>query len=377
MIYVLSLIPFVIGSFMDLKKEKSAFYYWYVLLTFMFLVCFWGMRYYTGADWYGYLSYYHSANKGNTYGIGFKILNILSEKLFHSYYPVQFFSACVLLLGIYKVVFRHSKCPFLCVLVFCVWYYSLFLQVRQALAVGIVLLGLDFFLEKRHLYFLSCVAFASTFHSTAVILLLLYAGMVRISKKVKLLALCCCAILILYPSLVYSLYCKMVDTVLNLFILPSKITGKLIAYKNPIWWDVSQGSGAGVVFRVLLVFLATIVSTNNNSEDMHIFGNIAIFCVLFHAMGGQTVRIASYFGLFMIIYIMHAFDRMPSDKKIAKSLLLSPLLILVMMLWVKFFLGNSTISNLNNRPATYQYIPYYNVLNSPSEAKFRKDWNEP
>lgn len=76
----------------------------------LLLICFCGLRYYTGADWYGYIHYYNEVDwSNNEYEIGYKLLNILCKTIFDNYYSVQFITSAFFIFSVFKFLKKYSN----------------------------------------------------------------------------------------------------------------------------------------------------------------------------------------------------------------------------------------------------------------------------
>ena len=91
MIYVGFLLIFALASFFDTSREEISLKSVSLLILFLITVFFIGLRYYTGADWSGYINYFNTVSwDNNTYEFGYKLLNLFVKNTVNDYFFVQF-----------------------------------------------------------------------------------------------------------------------------------------------------------------------------------------------------------------------------------------------------------------------------------------------
>lgn len=350
-----------IGKVVFLEKKA-----WFII--FFFLVSlFVGLRYNTGADFYGYKTYFnHVLDKQiNAYEPGYKYLNILFKYIFNNYFSVQCFSTILLLFSLYK--FYKSKCKyfFTCIfLAITLSFYSLFMsQVRQSLAIAIILLGSKFIYEKKIIKYFLIVILASMFHITALFCFMLYFLNIKLNKYFRIF---------LYLASIYFIFNT--NLIRNFLVLLSNFfpggIGTLIrGYVNSSIFNKSTKFGSGLFFygNFLLGGIVLIFYTPKTAFE-HFIHNCLLLYGIFNnlSIGFNAVsRLSLYFIYFMPIAYTSLLDTPSFSRSIKK-------LILCMYIFVYSFAFYKPI--LNNDSFTSLFLPYYNCISYPNEAITRKDW---
>jgi len=171
---------------------------------FIFLVLIIGLRHEVGGDWYQYLWYVENSeglsfeDSLNTYEPAFSILNLLASKLNLGVYFVNFIFAIIFSLGLLSFC-RIQNRPWLAVLV-CVPYLITVVGMgysRQAVAIGLVMIGFINLFKENTFKFIINIFVAALFHKTALILIPFFLLTKSNNKKYKFIIICF-IIIILY-----------------------------------------------------------------------------------------------------------------------------------------------------------------------------------
>lgn len=77
MIYIGYLSLFFFATFLDFETKQRELKRAVQIILVTISICFIGLRYYTGADWSGYINYFNTVTWSDSrYQFGYKLLNI-------------------------------------------------------------------------------------------------------------------------------------------------------------------------------------------------------------------------------------------------------------------------------------------------------------
>ena len=159
----------------SLPAEKHLEFSWFVAGLFLTVLV--GLRHEVGGDWFTYEAIYLNAvgapfsellEKGDP---GYQLLNWLSSQVQGGTYLVNLIGGLIFSVGVVAFC-RHQPRPWLALAV-AVPYMIIVVGMgytRQAIALGLALLGLVGIAKQSNLQFVFFVAFAATFHKSAVLL---------------------------------------------------------------------------------------------------------------------------------------------------------------------------------------------------------------
>ena len=187
-IYFVYLGVFCLISFLDFKSDKCLRQF-SIFCLFFFSIIFIGLRFHTGSDWYGYIKYYNAVDwHNNQYGLGYQILNLFCKNIFNDYYAVQFFSSLFFIYAVFHFYLTNMKYSILGIIISISMYFNdLYMsQVRQSIAIGIILLFSDYIYQRKFLHFLCGILLAMSFHITAILALPIYFFTIKTSKVMKI-----------------------------------------------------------------------------------------------------------------------------------------------------------------------------------------------
>jgi len=223
----------------DLKSnlQKLLFY------TFgFFLICFVGLRFENGVDWWNYLifqSFYEDADFFGVFELqdpGYGLLNWLSYKLFDgSIFFVNFISALIFISGV-LIFSKHMPSPWLSLTISLSFLIIVMGMnyTRQSSALGFALIAITYLFKQKQFKFFIYVFLAITFHKSAIILLPL--ALIGVKRKLIIFT----SLLFLSPILFYVFVSTYIEAMIDLY-----LTG-------------SGMDSAGAFIRVSLSFIASI-----------------------------------------------------------------------------------------------------------------------
>lgn len=366
MVYMLYFAIFFIASFFDFKSDKCLRQY-IVLLLFIYSIIFIGLRFHTGSDWFLYTKYYNVVDWENQkYGFGFKSLNILCKKIFNDYYAMQFLSSMFFIYSAFHFFTKNTRYPIAAFIIsICLYFGDLYMsQIRQSLAIGIILLGSDYIFEKKLKQYLCVILCASLFHITALLAFPLYFLRMKLNKHIRVLVILFALLCIVKKAIPMQI----LNLIANFF--PGQIGKLAIKYlSNPLFSHGSElSSGLYFYARFLLALFIVLFYKPKYAKD-YIFINcltLSCFIISFSLTISVVRRVEYYYAFFAILGYFKLLD-----IDIIKN---KHFFILYYMLFIVFFFF--PFAKYRKGSENSRYIPYYNYLNYPSEAEYRKDWYE-
>ena len=378
MIYICFLALFFLAAFLDISQSRTTVLFKKGAMFYLLFcaVLFIGLRYYTGADWNGYIHYFENVTWENkTYGFGYKTLNIVCKMLFGNYYAVQFFSSLAFILSVYRFFKTHTHYIFTCIFLAVALYFSeLFMcQVRQSLAIAILLFGTDYLLSGKWARYVLIVILASLFHTTAIIMLCSFFLLIHISKMGRVFLCLVGFILIKFPAVPIAA----VSFASHFF--PGKIGTIANTYLQSQIFNVGGEISSGLVFfsRQILMLVVFIFYKPKTKLDNFILNALTLYMILLDCSLSffMFTRVAHYFGFYAILGYSRFLDI--HFLRYNKSIYSLAILLFLSFFFIPFAKSrlDSGINRINGRPKQYAYIPYWNVFFHPENA-WRKDWNQ-
>lgn len=377
MIYLGFISFFIIAAFLDLfknqeKAQKIVFTFLFVLVLFFI-----GCRYYTGSDFKNYINYFWQAGwKNNEYEVGYKILNIFCKSIFPNYYLVQFIATFAFTLSVFLLYKKFADYVFVCIfLALSIYFRELWMaQVRQSLAIAILLFGTPYLIQKKWIKWTLFVLAASCFHITALVALSFVILTFKFPKQLRIAFCLAGLVFIKYPSLIINIltFCgSLVGG--RLGNLVSEYAG------NSLWANLpTLTTGTYFIARYFLILAILVFYEPKTDVDVLAVNSLCILQVLIDISVTFFIieRLSSYIGFYAILGYTKLFEIefVKKDKRFFA---------LVFLLFMAFFtipfvkarLTNK-VSKITGRSVNYGYTPYYNIFFHPEDAKLRKDWFE-
>ncbi|MDR0618465.1 MAG: EpsG family protein [Bacteroidales bacterium] len=360
---------------------------WLLIAVTMFAVLFIGLRYYTGADWNIYIAHFiQSASIGNSAGFekGYYFLNKFILLNTDNYYLLQLLASCFILISSMRFFKNNGKYPVLIYSIFIlVFLGALMAQIRQTIALGFIFISVRYIFERKFLLFLLMVVIACQFHISAIIALPLYFFNRNCGKILPIILIIVSQVSYLYPHFLVS-FVEIITPY-----LPGRLSVISTNYLTKATFFIRQQeiqSGYYYIARVLLaVFVIAFAKPGNGKEFFFINTLTIATCIKGLSMGMSILeRFADYyliFGVASYIFLLSIDIHIPKWLKF--SLWLRVKLFVITFFIIVFFaiplwrsVTSDKISELNGRPGSYRYVPYYNVLYHSEDANKRKDWNE-
>jgi hypothetical protein len=371
MIYILLISTLILFSFLEVcgLKKQQALQIFAGLSTV--LILFAGLRYHTGSDWSTYIRFFNSASNTVHFESGYYILNRMFKWIFNDYYVMQFAITAFVGIVFFKFIIRHSPYPIVTLTLFVALFFSdiLMAQVRQSIALAIVVLSTKYIFKRKMIPFLCVIAIASSFHISAIVATPLYFLTKKWSYGLPIVLILGAQAFYFFPEVLLSLV-KFITPA-----LPGRLANIATMYANNNAFGQKAMFGAGLFYLVQLgLALWIVIFIRPTDKRMSFFINALTIAVMIKSIStGMDVlyRLQVYYLIFGLI----AYTCFRKTTQL-RAVYICVLLMLFSGAFIKTRTANHPVPIANNRPAQYQWIPYYNVLCHPPEAKYRKDWNQ-
>ena len=368
---------FFISSILEVGGLKKSQARWLLGGLTIILILFVGLRYNTGGDWYIYNRIFDqslsSTNNSHLAESGYLLLNKLFKLIFNNYYVLQF--AVTLFVGVSFCKFykNHSQYPIvsLSLFVWLLFYTILMAQVRQSIALAIIVFSTQYVFDRKLFHFLSGIFVACFFHISAVIAIPLYFLYRNFGKTLPLILMLIAQLFYFNPEFIKSIILFVVPYLPNRF---SLLAGHLTSVLGN-----SQKFGSGLLYlgqMILSIFIVLFVKPTDKKEAFFLNTLVVFVIIKGFAIGVEIIeRLEAYYLVFAIIAYTYLFKI--RIKRLRSIYLITTcfLLLFFMLLRIKT-LTDTNIATLTRRPGNYALVPYYNVLSHPPEATTRKDWIE-
>jgi hypothetical protein len=336
------------------------------------------LRYKTGRDWGSYIRLFESIpqNKDFTVEPGYVWLNRIIYYTIGNYFVLQFIASFFIIYAYYNFIKKHSRFPIFSLGLFILFFFSdiLMCQVRQSIAMGIILLGIENVFERKLIKFLFYILAASMFHISAVCAILIYFLYNYFGKVLSFFLLLFSTLSYFYHDIIYFMVEK--ATVF----LPGRLGFLALRYLNSEIFSRTAEFGTGLVYiGNLLMAIFILCICKSRSKKAWFFVNCLVMAQIISSIAtGFSIiqRFRAYYLMFGILAYENLFTAV-SFKKIS-SLFYLYLCMIVLFFSLPFFRERTVHSydELSGRDTQYYYIPYYNVFYHPYQAEFRKDWDE-
>lgn len=349
LVYLIILILLWIGTLVEINYKKETILSKIIYLIIVFIISF---RYQIGVDWIGYENYF---NNSKIEGIekGFIYLNSIFYFLKINFYLSSFLYSIFSLSILYFFLKKYFSivCLPLVLFLYKGFLYLSIEQMRQFLALGLALIAIKFYIERKKQLFLILIFLGTFFHKSIIILLLMYLYKKRNLSYLKLMSL-----------FVLSLLCgifgvKIISLLINLI--------EKIGFFNPYFMEkisfylrdinIKNAFTIGNVERnivyiiVIFYFLKEKKLYNKKLKFflfMYIIYNcIGNFCIL---IPNLALRLSYYFVPGMIYCTSFVILRI-KDRKIS-------------MFLITIYFGLSTLYFLKNKIYLNTLVPYKNYI---------------
>lgn len=337
------------------KKRQNAFF---LVVASFFLVLILGFRSeYNGRDLHnslgtGYFYFYDIINEDSfleilqnfgkkkyaNFEIGFVLFCKFIGTLCSNHQIMLFASAFVSIVPVGYYIYKNSKNPWLSMMVYTALPFfgpAYFSAIRQGMAIGLVVLSFELIKQKKLLSFVLVILLASTFHSSAIVVLVAYPmyhfRMDRESMMVGGLAILGAVFLLRIP----------------LFLVLAQIVDD----------DARMSASGAVNLFLLLTLLYIICVAFKKGQDDNMRGSVNLFLLAcaaqsFSGISSMAGRIAWYFMPVLVILLPNLIEDMQIQEKVVRKPAAWLLGILAAALGL-YVLRTDTIAQ------AYPYVPFW------------------
>ena len=269
------------------------------LFLCLYLIIFSGIRYYVGTDYWAYIDAYCQQASGFFYNWHFEIgfFTLIKAVAFFKVSYVWFFIvvAVITIFPIANAVRKRSPYPIFSMTLYVLLFFfcSSFNTPRHSIAIAIIIWASKYIIEKKFWNYLICVAFATTFHTSAVVFIGLYfIGKIKINNKTKIAMIVFAAITLIFGRRLTTFF---------LSLWPQ--------YSIYIGYESGSALSDLIVQAAILVLLErtrTNVDGEMEKREFKFFYCCTFFAIIMSAMTSVNIlfaRLEAYFYIFSILAI--------------------------------------------------------------------------
>ena len=309
--YIFIILILLIGAIAEvigIKKNAKI----YFVISAILVALFAGLRYNTGADWAIYEpTFYKMPELGNieNWELGYYLISLLIYNVFGNYYVLQFAASALLVYSVARFLWKHTDYPmFSFLLFFMIFTINMLLmaQVRQSIAVAIILFGYKYILNKSFDKFILVIIIASFFHISAIIVLPMYYMTKRVPNYILILLILLFQIFYFVPE---------ATAYIVKFFLPY-MPGRLedigqiyidhILFSNKVKFNTGIYYIAGVLLSVVVIFFVK----NDGKEKSFLLNSLTVAMIIGALSTSMSIldRFRPYYLIFAIATYPLIFD---------------------------------------------------------------------
>lgn len=373
-IYIIIFLLFYSASIFEvggLKKKQASWTFIGLATVFVLFV---GLRYNTGADWAMYIQVFDGEPANMEYG--YLLLNKIFKAIFDNYYVMQFSCTLFFVFAVSRFYKKESPYPIatLAILICFMLFNDLMAQIRQSIAIAIIMLFSNFIFERKFFRFLLGILIASFFHSSAVAAIPLY-FLYRNYSKILLISLILVAnVFYFYPDLLRIIVIQIIP------LLPDIISEKAAYYMKTIFAEKAEfNTGLYYLIQLAVILFSVLFVKTEDKKKAFFVNSLVMFAIIksFSISIFILSRLESYYLIYGLIAFTYIWDvKIRGVQQSTSRLLLVVIFLLFFFISPVRLLLNTKESKLTGRAGNYGVVPYYNCISHPEEAKLRKDWDE-
>lgn len=331
-----------------------------LVLAYLVLVLFAGLRWETGNDWFNYYNYYDSLsrtdNPNTSFEIGYQLASVIMSRSGLSYSGFLLIWSS-LYLGIFFLNFGEENLRIAGWIV--LQFYSAYLlglmgTSRQVMAIALCLFSVRYLLTRNWLRFVICVAVATAFHTTALCFLLAW-PLSRIKLKLLYVWLALGALFVAAALNAGALLVRSAGNLLNISYLDQKIA----AFEGLTGSDLNLAGGDLTLFFYakrlifLVVFLLLFRFFSEERDQLYFklyFFSMVIFVLFFSTDAVLAMRAGLYFQIFEL-FLLALLTRRIKVPAWRGAFCVFLICLSLSRLWTTIFLNNPKV-----------FVPYKGLL---------------
>jgi len=378
-VYIIFFALFFCSAMLEVGGLKKSQAKWLLGGLTVILILFVGLRFHTGGDWNVYHQIFNaslSSKNDNPFNTeyGYLLLNKLFKTVFDNYYVMQFTATLFVVISFYRLYKRNSEYPIvsfsLCVWIF--FYGILMSQVRQSIALAIIVYATPYIFDRKPIRFLIAIVAASFFHISAVVAIPLYFLYKNYGKIVPVILMLVAQVFFFFPEIIEKIVSFLAPY------LPGRLSVLAKIYLDTYFNRQAEFSTGLFYLGQMILSVFTVIFVNPRDKKESFFINTLVIYVILRGftIGMEILgRLEPYFLVYALIAYTYLFD---VRIKRLRSVYLITACFLLLFFAAPFVrqVHRTDIDPLTQRPMNYSLVPYYNVFWHPPEAKSRKDWNQ-
>lgn len=306
--YIIFISLFILGLYEMFFKQNKKTKKIIVLLTFVFMVFFAGLRWYVGTDFINYLRLYNLVNNESFKSV--EITYRIASLFFKSFRQLLLFYA-FLAIGTKFILINKNKYTFFTILLYYSFMYLSYDmgRMRQGAAIGFIFLALYYLMKNRNLCFILFVAIATLFHTTAIVFLFsLIVKKINFSKKSYIFII----IIVLVLSLIhFDYYIIQYISKTNIPII-SKYATYFIQGFELYNYSFNPMQYRRIILVILFMFLSKDVTSNLNFK---LFFTGTVIFYMFRDYGVIAERVSYYFTFVELFLIPSMLEKKSNSVK--------------------------------------------------------------
>ncbi len=360
------------------KEPPDNSYYWGIYLVFVFLM---GLRYRVGGDTLAYIEYYKtvlSVEKLNKayflqahaefgYGVLWTIFCSVCKWFTNSFVLFQFVHALIVNGIIFYFFITRTKYVFTNILFYAIFYFfTLNTEIlREALAIGVFILSLDSFFNRKWIKYCLYVFVAAQFHASAYILLIVPFFLLLRKVSLTLVFIVGVSLIIAIPSIQGII----LDYVVS-HLEEGHIKWKIILYCQ------HELNANGLIFitfvKVLMPFVLLVIEEKIlKVKSMYkpfvlayiFFSLLTIYIIPFNRLAGYLVP------LFYVWFTEFVANMYKSEFFRPLSRVVILFVLLIVLLPKGYYYTNDMSDKVPDTHFYNRWIPYYTVFNKQESEK--------
>jgi hypothetical protein len=375
-VYLVIFALFWLTSTFEASGYKKKYAVWAFYAMAVLLTLFVGLRYYTGADWAVYLKVFEEPGQ-IPWEAGYVFLSQIFRIIFNNYYVFQFSVSAFFIFAVCRFYKKHSSYPLanLAMMICFLMANILMAQVRQSIALAIIILFTDYIFERKFIHFFIVVFFASMFHKSAIVALPLYLLYKNYGKILPISLILFANVFYFFPELFKEIVTQIAP------FLPGGLSTKVAYYVNDTFYGSTAQFNTGLYYlaKLTMILFVIIFVKIKDRKTAFFVNSLSVFAIIQAFSNSIDIfhRIETYYLIYGLIAISAIWDL---DIKFIKSKISKPIIAALIILFTLIpnirLLRSTKIFYLSGRPGNYSLVPYYNCIIHPKEANQRLDWHQ-
>lgn len=382
--YVVLLVVLGLGMLSDVVNLNQRTKAIVAVFVLAFCVFFCGFRYYTGSDWAMYMEAYEKMpiiGNFHRWEMGFVWLSLFFHWTGVDYHFMQAAVSCFVMVVVYSTARRYTSMPMMVFAAFVALLFNeiVMAQVRQSIALGILVYGVRFVVERRLVLWCLAVALASQFHISAVVAFPIFFLTIGARRRVLLTIMTVALIITLFPELITN------GIKVLLPILPKRLELIATGYLSSSFFSGKTISNTGLLFfgKFLLTVIVVIVGLRKGTgkEDIR---SLWINCLVVASVVGTLAQSFMVLSRLESYYFAIGLMSLPTLTQIKVSHVRDSVVVFVVTLMLFCFFAapvlrtvtDKTRNELTRRERRYGFVPYNNYFIHSADAEKKKDWDQ-